>query len=97
MTPGISSSTPASTGNAAGTATSAATAATDKNMFLQLLVAQIRNQDPLNPSDPMQYVTQLAQFTQLEQSIDISTNLAAIRQDIEQFLQPAGTTTGETT
>jgi flagellar basal-body rod modification protein FlgD len=47
-----------------------------EQMFLQLLVAQMKNQDPTNPSDPTQFVTQLAQFSQLEQVI-------AIRGDIE--------------
>lgn len=40
---------------------------TNKNLFLKLLVAQMSNQDPLNPQDPTQYVTQLAQFSTLEQ------------------------------
>ena len=45
-------------------------------MFLQLLVAQIQNQDPLNPTDSTQFVSQLAQFSELEQVI-------GIRQDVE--------------
>ena len=57
-----------------------------KNMFLQLLVAQIKNQDPLNPADGVQFLTQLAQFTQLEQTMSMSTDLAAIRQDLDQIL-----------
>lgn len=40
---------------------------TNKDLFLKLLVAQMSNQDPLNPQDPTQYVTQLAQFSSLEQ------------------------------
>ena len=36
-----------------------------KNMFLQLLVAQIKNQDPMSPADGVQFLTQLAQFQQL--------------------------------
>ena len=48
-----------------------------EQMFLQLLVAQMKNQDPTNPSDPTQFVTQLAQFSELEQII-------AIRSDVEQ-------------
>lgn len=40
---------------------------TNKDLFLKLLVAQMSNQDPLNPQDPTQYVTQLAQFSTLEQ------------------------------
>ncbi len=51
--------------------------------FLKLLVAQIQNQDPLNPSDSMQFVTQLAQFSQLEQTIGIRTDVAALRKDVE--------------
>lgn len=46
-------------------------AAPSKEMFLQLLVAQIRNQDPLNPADSVQFVSQLAQFSELEQIISI--------------------------
>lgn len=57
-----------------------------KNMFLQLLVAQIKNQDPLNPADGVQFLTQLAQFTQLEQTMSMSTDLSAIRQDLDQIL-----------
>jgi flagellar basal-body rod modification protein FlgD len=57
-------------------ATSASGSAPTEQMFLQLLVAQIQNQDPLNPADSMQFVTQLAQFSELEQ-------VMGIRQDIE--------------
>lgn len=39
----------------------------NKNLFLKLLVAQMSHQDPLNPQDPTQYVTQLSQFSMLEQ------------------------------
>ena len=38
-----------------------------KDAFLQLLVCQIQNQDPLNPQDDTQFVAQLATFSQLEQ------------------------------
>lgn len=60
--------------------------ATDKNMFLQLLVAQLRNQDPLNPSDGTQFVAQLAQFQQLEQTLNMGQDIAAMRQDLDQIL-----------
>ena len=53
---------------------------TDKNTFLQLLVAQLKHQDPLNPADGLQFVTQLAQFTSLEQSMEIRSELRAIRE-----------------
>ena len=48
--------------------------------FLQLLVAQIKNQNPLNPTDAVQFVSQLAQFSELEQTIGIRTDVQAIRQ-----------------
>ena len=44
--------------------------------FLKLLVAQVQNQDPMNPSaDPTQYVTQLAQFSSLEQLTQMRVDL----------------------
>jgi len=46
------------------------------NMFLQLLVAQIQNQDPLNPTDGTEYVSQLAQLTQV-QSMETMSKLMA--------------------
>lgn len=42
------------------------TASEDKEMFLQLLVAQMRYQDPMNPTDSSQFLAQSAQFTALE-------------------------------
>lgn len=68
--------------NTAGTNGSAGTAIskdlTSKDTFLQLLVAQIKNQDPLNPSDGLQFVTQLAQFSELEQVMGIRQDVQAI-------------------
>jgi flagellar basal-body rod modification protein FlgD len=44
--------------------------------FMQLLVSQLRNQDPLNPTDSTQFLSQLTQMSQLEQ-------LVAIRQTLQ--------------
>lgn len=55
------STTPASDKIATSVATSE-----NKDMFTKLLVAQIRNQDPLAPSDPSQFVNQLSQLSQTE-------------------------------
>ena len=41
----------------------------DYNAFLQLLVTQLRNQDPTKPMDPTETVTQLATFASVEQSV----------------------------
>lgn len=43
-----------------------------KDAFLQLLVCQMKNQDPLNPSSDTEFVSQLATFSQLEQLQNLS-------------------------
>jgi len=45
--------------------------------FLQLLVAQLQNQDPLNPLDSANFSAQLAQFSSLQQLTEINQRLAA--------------------
>jgi len=47
-----------------------------KEEFLQLLVAQLKNQDPLEPSNPEEMAAQLAQFSSVEQLININDQLA---------------------
>lgn len=56
-----------------------------KNMFMQLLVAQMKNQDPLNPSDSTQFLSQLAQFQQLEQGVNSGQDIAAMRVDLDKL------------
>lgn len=46
--------------------------------FLQLLVTQLKHQDPLKPMDPTQTVTQLATFASVEQSVQMNANLASL-------------------
>jgi len=41
-------------------------ASADKDMFMRLMLAQMKNQNPLNPQDGTQFLSQLAQFSQLE-------------------------------
>ena len=50
----------------------------NRDTFLQLLVTQIRNQDPLSPQDPTEFITQLAQFSSLEQLLEMRQSLQAI-------------------
>jgi flagellar basal-body rod modification protein FlgD len=66
-------------------------------MFLQLLVAQLQNQDPSNPADSTQFVTQLAQFQTMEQSMNQGTDISAIRQDLDQIVASLGGATSTTT
>lgn len=50
----------------------------NEQIFLQLLVAQIKNQDPMNPTDSTTFMTQLAQFSDLEQLISLNTSVGNI-------------------
>jgi flagellar basal-body rod modification protein FlgD len=56
----------------------AAKASLDYTAFLRLLVAEMKNQDPTNPNDATQYMSQLASFSNVEQSIQINSKLAAM-------------------
>src|SRR3989454_6759966 len=49
-----------------------------KSQFLQLLVAQLKGQNPLDPKDGTEFVSQLAQFSSLEELINIRTTLDTI-------------------
>jgi flagellar basal-body rod modification protein FlgD len=90
MISGISSNPAPASSSQLPTAAAAAGSGTqvNKNMFLQLLVAQMKNQDPLNPADGAQFLAQLAQFQQLEQSINTGQDISAIRGDLDK-LTPA--------
>jgi flagellar basal-body rod modification protein FlgD len=49
----------------------------DKNAFLKLMMTQLKEQDPLNPQDPSQYLGQLAQMTTVEQETNIAQSAAS--------------------
>lgn len=54
----------------------------DYQAFLKLMTAQMQNQDPLAPMDATQFVTQLAQFSQVEQSVQANSKLDDLRKAI---------------
>ncbi|HEY8880053.1 MAG TPA: flagellar hook capping FlgD N-terminal domain-containing protein [Roseateles sp.] len=62
------------------TSASAATAAAQIGIqdFLKILVAQLGNQDPLKPMDNQEFVTQLAQFTSLQQTQEMNDKLGQL-------------------
>jgi len=49
-----------------------------KDVFLTLLVAQMENQDPLNPMEGTEFTAQLAQYSSLEQLYNVNDNLVSI-------------------
>jgi len=77
--PGSAASASAAAAQAAPTpASPSSDALASQSVFLQLLVAQLKNQDPQHPADGTQFVTQLAQFTTLEQTTQSRSDLDAI-------------------
>ncbi|MHB1206115.1 MAG: flagellar hook assembly protein FlgD [Rhodospirillaceae bacterium] len=50
----------------------------DLNSFLTLLTSQLKNQDPLSPMDSTQFTNQLVQFSQVEQQINMNSNLTSL-------------------
>jgi flagellar basal-body rod modification protein FlgD len=58
---------------------SSSTQALGKDDFLKLLVTQLQNQDPMNPTDSTAFVAQLAQFSSLEQLSNVNDNLKIVQ------------------
>ena len=76
--------TTSTTGTTAADAAAAANKAkADKNVlgkddFLKLMVAQMKNQDPMNPSDDKDNIAQMAQFSSLEQITNLATAVQSL-------------------
>jgi flagellar basal-body rod modification protein FlgD len=50
----------------------------NESTFLNLLVAQLKNQDPTSPTDSTQFVSQLTQYSSLEQLIGINSGVKTL-------------------
>lgn len=70
--------TAATNASVANTATGMKSGTIDKEAFLSLLVTQLKYQDPLNPQDPSEFVSELAQFSTLEQLTNMSSSLDSL-------------------
>jgi flagellar basal-body rod modification protein FlgD len=69
-----------------------------KDAFLQLLVAQIKNQNPMNPADGVEFLSQLAQFSQLEQTMGIREGIEGLSKQVDSIAtELTKKTTGENT
>jgi flagellar basal-body rod modification protein FlgD len=67
-----------------------------QNVFLQLLVAQLKNQDPSQPTDGTQFVTELAQFTTLQEDTESATDLDTLVSDFGTMMSAGATPTTST-
>ncbi len=65
---------------------SSTNALANEGTFLQLLVAQLKNQDPSNPQDGTQFVTQLAQFSSLEQELQMRQDLDTLNSNVQSVI-----------
>ena len=73
----LAPATPAPSTNSVTTAAATSSLAS-QGVFLQLLVAQLKNQDPEQPTDGTAFVTELAQFTTLQEDTTSATDLNTI-------------------
>lgn len=73
------------TTTSSSSSTSSSTTSVNQNQFLQLLVAQLKNQDPMNPADGTEFMGELAQFSMLQETI-------GVHQDFDALLEASGIT-----
>lgn len=87
---GVTANAPAST-TTAQSATSSDTLLNEQT-FMQLLVTQLQNQDPLNPTDPTEFVTQLAQLSSVEATSNVANQMQSLvaSQQATQAMQMVG-------
>ena len=67
-----------SSSNVAAATAAASSQFVSEQTFLQLLVTQLQNQDPLNPQDASQFVAELASFSSVEQLTSLSSNMESV-------------------
>lgn len=71
----LTTASTSSTSNSSSSTQTTVPGALGKNDFMKLLIAQMQNQDPLNPADSSQYAAQLAQFSSLEQLQNLNDSM----------------------
>ena len=89
----LSAANPAAAGSPS-TTTGSDDPLSNKETFLRLLVAQLQHQNPLDPSDPMQYMAQLTQFSSLEQALGTRRELEGIRATLDEWAHRTPATAG---
>jgi len=79
----MSTSVQTTTNYLSSSSSSTSTSTTTKNdigkdAFMKMLIAQLQNQDPLNPMDGTEFAVQLAQFSSLEQLQNLNTTMSSL-------------------
>jgi flagellar basal-body rod modification protein FlgD len=74
----VPSATDTTSTNSTSSTTNTSSNTVDYNTFLQLLIAEMKNQDPTNPMDTSQYMSQFAQLSSVEQAMPTNTKLDSL-------------------
>ena len=85
--PGVGTTPPASTATQ-NNPNDLSNPLTEKQTFISLLVAQLKNQDPLNPTDPNQFLSQLSEINSVEQLVGIRQDTDAMQQALTSLATP---------
>ncbi len=93
-TSAITSTTATSAANTQDGSARVPTQTLGQDDFLKLLVAQMSSQDPLNPQKDTDFIAQMAQFSTLEQSKTMASDISGLRSD--QQMSRAGSLLGQT-
>jgi flagellar basal-body rod modification protein FlgD len=65
-------------GNKTSTTSTKSSDTLDQNAFLKLMIAQLKNQDPTKPQDPTEFMSQLAQFSQVTSTQDMQKSIQTL-------------------
>lgn len=98
---GVTAKAATSTGSTSSTSSSTSTSAAGSstitsNDFLTLLVSELKNQDPTQPTDPNAYISQLVGVNSLQQLISINQGVTSLNSTATSTTTPT-TTTGHAT
>ncbi|HVX84244.1 MAG TPA: flagellar hook capping FlgD N-terminal domain-containing protein [Phycisphaerae bacterium] len=88
----VSAITGASSSSVGASSTAGATSMSSTD-FMQVMLQQLEHQDPLNPTDSNQLLTQLAQISQLQSNTDMQNNIASLT--LQQSMGAAGNLIGK--
>jgi flagellar basal-body rod modification protein FlgD len=84
------SSTAGTSTNTASSTVPTITQTLGENDFLNLLVTELQNQDPMQPMDDTQSIAELAQFSALQEMTNVATAVNTLNQTMTNYIQQSG-------